>query len=189
MKKKMSKEFKLLKKDRIILDLCGGTGSWSNPYKESGYDVRVIDLPQDIRLLEKQKIEVYGILSAPPCRCFTNSGNQMKKSITEKIDALSVVDACLRAVTIYKPKFWALENPPGKLSRYLGKSISTFHPWHYSGRQRKLTCLWGIFNHPGRQVFRRPDKTISTGNIGKGGDYRRAITPEGFARAFFEANR
>lgn len=32
-------------KDKIILDLCGGTGSWSKPYKDAGYDVRVITLP------------------------------------------------------------------------------------------------------------------------------------------------
>ena len=31
---------------KIILDLCGGTGSWSAPYKENGYDVRVITLPE-----------------------------------------------------------------------------------------------------------------------------------------------
>jgi len=31
---------------KIILDLCGGTGSWSKPYLEGGYDVRVITLPQ-----------------------------------------------------------------------------------------------------------------------------------------------
>ncbi len=167
---------------KVILDLCGGTGSWSNPYKEAGYFVRVIDLPSDIRLLEKINEPVYGILAAPPCRCFTNSGNAVKKSITETIDALSVVDACLRSVLLYKPKFWALENPLGKLSRYLGKPAFTFHPWHYEGRQRKLTCLWGDFNPPGR-------KTFSTGNIGRGGDYRRAITPAGFARAFFEVNQ
>lgn len=175
--------------NKIILDLCGGTGSWSKPYQEDGYDVRIIDLPDDIRLLEKQNIKVYGILIAPPCRCFTNSSNQMKRSITESIDALSVVDAGLRAVILYKPKFWALENPPGRLSRYLGKPVFTFHPWHYEGRQRKLTCLWGDFNHPERKIFNRPGKPISTGNIGRGGDYRRAITPGGFARAFFEANR
>jgi len=32
--------------DKIILDLCGGTGSWSKPYKDAGYDVRVITLPE-----------------------------------------------------------------------------------------------------------------------------------------------
>lgn len=36
--------------DKVILDLCGGTGAWSKPYKEAGYDVRVITLPKhDIR--------------------------------------------------------------------------------------------------------------------------------------------
>lgn len=28
---------------KIIFDLCGGTGSWSKPYKDNGYDVRIID--------------------------------------------------------------------------------------------------------------------------------------------------
>ena len=32
--------------NKIILDLCGGTGSWSKPYKDAGYDVRVITLPE-----------------------------------------------------------------------------------------------------------------------------------------------
>ena len=37
---------------KIILDLCGGTGSWSKPYKDAGYDVRVITLPEDVRQSE-----------------------------------------------------------------------------------------------------------------------------------------
>ena len=31
--------------NKIILDLCGGTGSWSRPYKEAGYTVHVLTLP------------------------------------------------------------------------------------------------------------------------------------------------
>ena len=27
---------------KIILDLCGGSGAWSAPYKAAGYDVRLI---------------------------------------------------------------------------------------------------------------------------------------------------
>lgn len=50
-------------KDKIILDLCGGTGSWSKPYKDVGYDVRVITLPDyDVRTYEPPE-NVYGILS------------------------------------------------------------------------------------------------------------------------------
>src|SRR3972149_11301651 len=56
---------------RIILDLCGGTGSWSKPYLEAGYDVRVITLPEcdvaDYTPYEK----IYGILAAPPCTEFS----------------------------------------------------------------------------------------------------------------------
>lgn len=37
-------------KKKIILDLCGGTGAWSKPYAEKGYDVRNITLPDyDVR--------------------------------------------------------------------------------------------------------------------------------------------
>ena len=37
---------------KIILDLCGGTGSWSAPYKQAGYDVRLVTLP-DNDVMEK----------------------------------------------------------------------------------------------------------------------------------------
>ena len=33
-------------KDKIILDLCGGTGAWSKPYKDAGYEVHVLTLPE-----------------------------------------------------------------------------------------------------------------------------------------------
>lgn len=38
--------------EKIILDLCGGTGSWSRPYKEAGYDVRIITLPDNYKFEE-----------------------------------------------------------------------------------------------------------------------------------------
>ena len=58
---------------KIILDLCGGTGSWSHPYKDAGYDVRVITLPEDIRFSKPCK-NVHGILAAPPCCHLAGSG-------------------------------------------------------------------------------------------------------------------
>ena len=70
-------------KNKIILDLCGGTGGWSKPYKKAGYDVKIID-PQewvpsdkgtgDIRLLPYLNEPIYGILAAPPCTHFAVSG-------------------------------------------------------------------------------------------------------------------
>jgi ubiquinone/menaquinone biosynthesis C-methylase UbiE len=31
---------------KVILDLCGGSGAWSKPYKDAGYDVRVLEYCQ-----------------------------------------------------------------------------------------------------------------------------------------------
>ena len=57
--------------DKIILDLCGGTGSWSKPYQDAGYDVRVITLPEhDVRLYAPPE-NVYGVLAATPCDEFS----------------------------------------------------------------------------------------------------------------------
>ena len=50
---------------KVILDLCAGTGAWGKPYRDAGYDVRILTLPQDIRLTEYIE-HVYGILAAPP---------------------------------------------------------------------------------------------------------------------------
>ena len=56
---------------KVILDLCGGTGSWSKPYKDAGYDVRNITLPEfDVRTYMPPK-NIYGILAAPPCTEFS----------------------------------------------------------------------------------------------------------------------
>ena len=60
--------------DKIILDLCGGTGAWSRNYKDAGYDVRLVTLPEhDVRLYQPPD-NVYGILAAPPCTHFAVSG-------------------------------------------------------------------------------------------------------------------
>ena len=64
---------------KIILDLCGGTGSWSKPYKDSGYDVRLITLPEYDVLTYVPPKDVYGILAAPPCTDFSVSGAQYWK--------------------------------------------------------------------------------------------------------------
>lgn len=51
-----------------ILDLCSGSGEWSRPYREAGYDVIQVDVKdgQDVRLLEVLPYPVRGILAAPP---------------------------------------------------------------------------------------------------------------------------
>ena len=175
---------------KLILDLCGGTGAWSRPYKEAGYDVNVVTLPgYDIRLLEKINRPVYGILAAPPCTMFVSSGARWVRTEEERIDAIGIVDACLRAVLIYDPVFWSLENPVGRLSKILGKPKTYFDPCDYGDPYTKKTCLWGKFNVPTKNPVVPEEKNrIHYMSPGLERAKLRSITPTGFATAFFMAN-
>ena len=185
----------------MILDLCGGTGAWSKPYRDAGYDVRVVDLEhgEDVRLMEYGEAE--GILAAPPCtefsfaKHFHGKGNYSHNFL----GGLSIVDACLRIIAVVRPRWWALENPVGYLKRWLGEPDYIFEPWWFGDEYQKRTCLWGEFGTPIRTVDEPPpgmkkfsllkSKEIFPEYYGKlTRQQRRAITPPGFAQAFFEAN-
>jgi hypothetical protein len=181
---------------KIILDLCGGTGAWSKPYVDAGYDVRVITLPEyDVRLyqpgtyIHEPSKDVYGILAAPPCTMFASSGARWKRTNQQMIDALGIVDACLRIIMICEPVFWALENPVGKLHRWLEDPVMRFDPCDYGDPYTKKTCLWGKFNPPIKNPV-EPEKKNRIHHMSPGPERSklRSITPPGFAKAFFEAN-
>lgn len=171
----------------LILDLCGGSGAWSQPYREAGYCVDVIDLPRDVRLLERSRVRVHGILAAPPCTVFSYARNRYAPTEDEYRAALSVVDACLRIVTAHQPRWWALENPRNKLRRYLGPARLEFYQWEYGDPGHKPTCIWGDFVPPAKQP--RPRRSTSTWRTSRANARPEdAITPAGFARAFFAVN-
>ena len=178
---------------KIILDLCGGTGAWSKPYLDAGYDVRLITLPIDVRLVEYIGA-VYGILAAIPCDHFAGSGARWWAGKGQKVllEALSIADACMRFVALSNPDFWCIENPVGRLSRYYGKPIFTFHPYEYGDPYQKRTCLWGKFSIPKKNLV-EPTQGMKLFRMYGGKSERtkrmRSITPPGFAQAFFEANR
>ena len=200
-------------KDKVILDLCGGTGSWSLPYKNAGYNVRVITLPENNVKTYQSPENVYGILAAPPCTMFSFARTNAKKSRDLK-EGMECVRACLNIIwkvmeieqdTIKKTlplKFWALENPYfGFLKNFLGKPAFIFDPWEFSDGYQKRTALWGNFNEPIKnptpmtKEAKAKAKTNSylhtMGNSLEVWDKqaRRSITPQGFAKAFFESNQ
>jgi hypothetical protein len=209
--------------DKIILDLCGGTGAWSRPYKETGYDVRLITLPDnDVRTYEPPE-NVYGILAAPPCTEFSSEKNGHGN---RNIDgAMEIVSACERIIRLCVKrgslKFWALENPvarssPFPLAKFLGRPSYKFEQWQFGEKTKKATYIWGFFNGPAPSTIIAPTEFETTmgskvsGNMHykhprcpdwckeyiksiKGSTARRAalraITPAGFAEAFFKANK
>ena len=173
---------------RIILDLCGGSGAWSVPYRDAGYDVRLLTLPDDVRLVHYLG-PVHGILAAPPCTVFANSGARWPRTQAQMLEGLSIVDACLRFVVMCRPQWWALENPVGKLRRWLGPPALLFNPCDYGDPYLKKTLLWGQFIPPKQS----PVKPIAKSPIhymppSPERAARRSVTPAGFAQAFFKAN-
>ena len=229
-------------KDKIILDLCGGSGAWSRPYREAGYTVYNITLPAydvisaEAMLFEENVCiyfisknnkcasdiivrtdEVHGILCAPPCTEFSVAKGGRLRDLG---GAMVTVSACMQIIWECRAngnlKFWALENPVGLLRQFLGIPRFTFEQWQYGGDKVKRTDLWGYFNEPIKTVHQRPDLYMHRNPGGSSNccnwgklecpseheDYiksmggyvaqraaARAITPAGFARAFFRTNQ
>ena len=163
----------LVKREKIILDLCGGTEAFSKPYRDNGYDVRVITLPgNDVRLYMPPE-NVYGILSAPPCTHLAGSGARWWKDKGEEalFEALATVDACMRIILLSKPKMY-------------------FQPYDYGDTYSKKTALWGEFNEPKKNpvIPTEKDKIWKLPPSENRAELR-SITSEKFAQAFYEENK
>ncbi|MFA5262060.1 MAG: hypothetical protein WC450_12625, partial [Candidatus Omnitrophota bacterium] len=151
--------------NKIILDLCGGSGAWSEGYRKAGYDVRLITLPAyDVRTYLPPG-NVYGILAAPTCTDLAGCGAKYwkEKGLSALFEALAIVDACMRIILISNPVFWCLENPVGRLVHYLGNPRLIFNPCDYGDPYTKRTCLWGNFNIPKKNPV-EPIKVCSQGS-------------------------
>lgn len=191
---------------KIILDLCGGTGSWSLPYKMNGYSVLIVDpknltsytyphsVEEFVLDMEASPLEVHGILAAPPCTYFASSGARWwaKRDSETLLPAVETVRACLRVVHLLQPVWWALENPIGRIQQCvpeLGPPKLRFDPWEFGDPYTKKTHVWGEFTIPERNAI-----TPSMGSAvikmspSEERQQERSRTPWGFAYAFFKAN-
>lgn len=159
---------------------------------------------------------VVALFGQPPCTCFTNSNTRWRKERHDKHDRqiveqmfgpnaammfskpkeftkamASVVDLYAE---IYDPDTTLMENPSGRIAKELGlpKPTLKIHPHNYGDPYTKETHLWGKFNPdlPLANVFpdegSRMHKLWSDAEKDQG---LRSKTPEGFAYAFFMANK
>ena len=206
-----------------VLSLCDHSGSWSRPYREAGYHVIQVDPKNEHReedglFLWRGTVadvlrnlsalpRVRGILAAPPCTDFSKAGAQYwdeKDSDGRTAGSVQVVRDILSIVLRIKPKWWALENPPGRITKMvpeLGNPTFSFEPWQLGDPWTKYTHIWGEFTPP-LPLFLGEDRSVRPGGPHPGwkrGSGRtkelRAVrqaavseTPPGFARAFFEVN-
>jgi len=188
-----------------ILSLCDYSGRWPEPYRDAGHEVIQVDLKHgsDVRLFEHIRGEIHGVMCAPPCTEFAGSGARWWAGKEPHLltDGLALVDACLRAVAIYNPDWWVLENPVGRLKRWLGPHTFTFNPNEYAGwlpdgeqegeQYTKRTCLWGRFTSPEKKELPAIHGSMMWAKYGGKSERTkeaRSLTPRGFARAFYKAN-
>lgn len=135
------------------------------------------------------------VFAFPPCTHVTVAGARdfRIKGTAMLRDSLELFSACEHAAR------WAgvpymLENPVGKFSDHMGKPDFIFQPWNYGDLTSKKTCLWtgGGFVMPPFIHETKPEGVQELCWKMPPSDDRcdlRSVTPPGFARAVFEANR
>lgn len=198
--------------DKLILSLYDYTGNWVQDYIDAGYPVLLWDKLVEgdilegfswlVSQIEDSGLQVYGLLAAAPCTDFAGSGARWFKekdrpksgfepfeSSTEMHIALVLI--VLHLVDLFKPSFWVLENPVGRIERLVPEikpfRKMSFDPCDFGDPYTKRTVLWGRFNTllkytPVLSLFGSMMHKIAPGP-------KRSTTPRGFARAFFEANK
>ena len=94
-----------------------------------------------------------------------------------------------------------MENPMGYLRQFLGKPVFTFDPCDFGDPYTKKTDLWGYFNIPKKKPIKLNENEklrckINNRKLPSISDFtgskqvnRRAITPQGFATAFYKVNK
>lgn len=202
---------------KTLLSLFDYTGNWARPFAEGGWNVILWDIKHTCDLYSTFKDindacadyfyehifdnygTVDGILAALPCTDFAISGarwfkekdtnGSTQKSIELAYQTLRIIDLCM-------PDFWALEQPVSRLHNLvpeMGKPIMYFNPCDFGDPYTKKTALYGNFNT--NLKFNKVEPTEGSKMHSKYGGKSartkemRSITPMGFARAFYEANK
>ncbi len=133
-----------------VLDLCAGTGSATQAFRDRGHEVTTLDIDGggcvdircDIREWYPQNRHFDFIWASPPCTEFS-----IAKGIpyADRKPDLSIVQACVRIIEEIKPTFWIMENPRGALRHFIGKPVITVFYKDYGYVCSKPTDLWGEF--------------------------------------------
>ena len=167
--------------------------------------MRLITLPEHDVLTYEPPNGVYGILAAPPCTAFSLA--RTTASTPRDFDSgVETMYSCLRIIWQCRKQqklgFWALENPRGIMRQFLGKPPFVFEQWEFGDLGIKPTDIWGWFTPPRKTVVDRPSGMTRKYPCGSSMSAywnqkppqgltkadMRAITPPGFAQAFFKAN-
>lgn len=196
---------------KTVLSLFDRTGAMVRPWADAGWNCVCVDLQHD-GIRRDGNITFVGadakswrpggyaaVFAFPPCDHLAVSGARWFED--KGLEALhGALDLVLAAKSVCEGSGcpWMIENPVSTLSTYWRQPDFMFDPCEYGGwlpgggdRYTKRTCLWvgGGFRLP---VKRPVDATEGSKMhvIPPSADRKnlRSATPEGFARAVYEAN-
>jgi hypothetical protein len=150
--------------------------------------------PTDFDMNFNLKYTIAFVACFPVCTNLAGSGAQdwPRKGLAMLCDGLLLFNSC-HQIADWSGAPYMIENPAGAIPQHHRKADYTFHPWHYGDDYQKLTCLWtgNGFVMPEKQVTVKPENVTQKIWLASPGPERqkeRSKTPQGFARAVFEAN-
>ena len=203
----------LVRSRGAVLSLCDYTGTMVRPWAEAGFECLCVDLQHD-GIRQDGNITCIGadlltwlppprryaiVFAFPPCTHVAVSGARWfrQKGLGGLSEAVDMLEACRRLCS-WAEAPWMIENPVSTFSQYWRRPDHTFDPCDFGGylsppgdAYTKKTCLW-----TGRGFVmpeRKPVDPVEGSRMHRMGPsedraHKRSITPEGFARAVFEAN-
>lgn len=203
---------------KIILHLCADIGSDSR-YFQLDDEFEVIKIGKDIGVENYNPPKnVYGVIANPVCTEFSiakgfHINGDLEKGMFLVNHCLRIIKECNPKFWVIE------NPATGKLKDFLGKPAFVYQPWEFGSPWTKKTALWGKFNIPNKIFNKWEDvkkietlyirgerKKPSLVYLHKNDKYKikewewaydlinddmslRSMCSDGFAKAFYEANR
>ena len=203
---------------KIILHLCADIGSDTRYYQlDNNYEV--IKIGKDIGVENyNPPVNVYGIIANPVCTEFSiakgfHIDGDLRKGMFLVNHCLRIIKECNPTFWVIE------NPATGKLKDFLGEPDFIYQPWEFGSPWTKKTALWGKFNKPNKifsnwENIEKIEKLYIRGNrkkpslvyLHKNDKYKikewewaydlinndmslRSMCSDGFAKAFYEANK
>lgn len=200
---------------KIVFSFFDRSANMVRPWAEAGYECYCFDIQHfhgvreveknintvGIDLLNDEEImrRVFGIghpaicFFFPPCTHLANSGARWfkDKGLDKLIEGLSLVSQSIKIAEHFCAPYF-IENPQGQLSTYWRKPDHKFDPCDYGDNYTKKTHLWTgngfIMPEKNRVEPTEGSKMHLIAPCPERANLR-SVTPRGFAKAVFEANK
>ena len=203
---------------KIILHLCADIGSDTRYYQlDNNYEVIKIGKDIGVENYNPPK-NVYGIIANPVCTEFSiakgfHIDGDLRKGMFLVNHCLRIIKECNPTFWVIE------NPATGKLKDFLGNPDFIYQPWEFGSPWTKKTALWGKFNIPNKifnkwEDLEKIDNLYIRGNrkkpslvyLHKNDKYKikewdwaydlinddmslRSMCSDGFAKAFYEANK